>query len=223
MIIAIDGPTASGKGTVARRLAAHYGLPCLDTGLLYRGVAARLIREGEAPGDEDAAERAARSLKLKGMDERELRSARAGAAASVVAAMPRVRAALKDLQHDFAAQDGGAVLDGRDIGTVICPDAEIKIYVTADDQTRAGRRHKELVERGRDITLAQVLTDLRDRDARDSARASAPRVGSAHISASKPSSSSVAGTQPGSNSRARRTSLRAFTSAACRVSPLGRP
>lgn len=183
MIIAIDGPTASGKGTVARRLAAHYGLPCLDTGLLYRGVAARLIREGEAPGDEDAAERAARSLKLKGMDERELRSARAGAAASVVAAMPRVRAALKDLQHDFAAQDGGAVLDGRDIGTVICPDADVKIWVDADPAERARRRHAELEGRGEDISYEEVLAQLRERDERDSGRPDAPmkRASDAHL------------------------------------------
>lgn len=183
MIIAIDGPTASGKGTVARRLAAHYGLPCLDTGLLYRGVAARLIREGDAPGDEDAAERAARSLKLKGMDESELRSARAGAAASVVAAMPRVRAALKDLQRDFAAQDGGAVLDGRDIGTVICPDADVKIWVDADPAERARRRHAELEGRGEDISYEEVLAQLRERDERDSGRPDAPmkRASDAHL------------------------------------------
>ena len=183
MIIAIDGPTASGKGTVARRLAAHYGLPCLDTGLLYRGVAARLIREGDAPGDEDAAERAARSLKLKGMDESELRSARAGAAASVVAAMPRVRAALKDLQRDFAAQDGGAVLDGRDIGTVICPDADVKIWVDADPAERARRRHTELEGRGEDISYEEVLAQLRERDERDSGRPDAPmkRASDAHL------------------------------------------
>ncbi|WP_022696700.1 (d)CMP kinase [Euryhalocaulis caribicus] len=183
MIIAIDGPTASGKGTVARRLAAHYGLPCLDTGLLYRGVAARLIREGDAPGDEDAAERAARSLKLKGMDESELRSARAGAAASVVAAMPRVRAALKDLQRDFAAQEGGAVLDGRDIGTVICPDADVKIWVDADPAERARRRHAELEGRGEDISYEEVLAQLRERDERDSGRPDAPmkRASDAHL------------------------------------------
>jgi len=183
MIIAIDGPTASGKGTVARRLAAHYGLPCLDTGLLYRGVAARLIREGDTPGDEDAAERAARSLKLKGMDESELRSARAGAAASVVAAMPRVRAALKDLQRDFAAQDGGAVLDGRDIGTVICPDADVKIWVDADPAERARRRHTELEGRGEDISYEEVLAQLRERDERDSGRPDAPmkRASDAHL------------------------------------------
>ncbi|MBA4802390.1 MAG: (d)CMP kinase [Euryhalocaulis sp.] len=183
MIIAIDGPTASGKGTVARRLAAHYGLPCLDTGLLYRGVAARLIREGDAPGDEDAAERAARSLKLKGMDESELRSARAGAAASVVAAMPRVRAALKDLQRDFAVQDGGAVLDGRDIGTVICPGADVKIWVDANPAERARRRHAELEGRGEDISYEEVLAQLRERDERDSGRPDAPmkRASDAHL------------------------------------------
>lgn len=165
--VAIDGPAAAGKGTISRAVAEHFGFAHLDTGLLYRAVGQRTL------AGEDAAD-AARALRPDDLEHPDLRTAEAAQAASRVAAIPEVRAALLDFQRAFARRMGGAVLDGRDIGTVICPDAEIKIYVTADDQTRAGRRHKELVERGRDITLAQVLTDLRDRDARDSARASAP-------------------------------------------------
>lgn len=165
--VAIDGPAAAGKGTISRAVAEHFGFAHLDTGLLYRAVGQRTL------AGEDATE-AARALRPDDLEHPDLRTAEAAQAASRVAAIPEVRAALLDFQRAFARRMGGAVLDGRDIGTVICPDAEIKIYVTADDQTRAGRRHKELVERGRDITLAQVLTDLRDRDARDSARASAP-------------------------------------------------
>lgn len=182
MIIAIDGPTASGKGTVAKRLAAHYRLAFLDTGLLYRGVAAALIRE-RCEGDEDAAERLARELDLDAYEESELRSARAGAQASVVASMPRVRAALKQLQRDFAAQDGGAVLDGRDIGTVICPDADVKIWVDAAPEIRAARRHAELERRGETITYEDVLAQLKERDERDASRKNAPmqRADDAHL------------------------------------------
>ncbi len=182
MIIAIDGPTASGKGTVAKRLAAHYRLAFLDTGLLYRGVAAALIRKG-CEGDEDAAERLARDLDLDSFGEAELRSARAGAEASKVASMPRVRAALKQLQRDFAAQDGGAVLDGRDIGTVICPDADVKIWVDAAPEIRAGRRHDELERRGETISFDEVLTQLKERDGRDASRPDAPmkRASDAHL------------------------------------------
>lgn len=165
--VAIDGPAAAGKGTISKAVAAHFGFAHLDTGLLYRAVGARVL-DGADPLA------AARALVAEDLEAEGLRVPEVAQAASKVAVLPEVRAALVDFQRAFARRAGGAVLDGRDIGTVICPDAEIKIYVTADDQTRAGRRHKELVERGRDITLAQVLTDLRDRDARDSARASAP-------------------------------------------------
>ncbi|WP_134726590.1 (d)CMP kinase [Paracoccus luteus] len=157
--IAIDGPAASGKGTIARALAARFGLPHLDTGLLYRAV-------GALGGDPVAA---ARGLTAADLARPDLRSAEAGQAASRVAAIPEVRAALVDFQRRFALQDPGAVLDGRDIGTVICPDAAVKLYVVADDATRAARRAAEL---GADP--AEMLAQLRERDARDSARATAP-------------------------------------------------
>lgn len=173
VIIAIDGPAASGKGTLARRLAAHYGLPHLDTGLLYRAVAARCLGRLE---DEAASEDAARTLDVATLDPEALRTAELGEAASVVAARPSVRAALLALQHRFAAQPGGAVLDGRDIGTVICPKAEAKLFVTAAPEVRAARRFRELEGRGEPATFEAVLADIRKRDARDSARSSAPLV-----------------------------------------------
>ncbi|GLK62800.1 (d)CMP kinase [Paracoccus kondratievae] len=157
--IAIDGPAASGKGTIARALAHHFGFAHLDTGLLYRAVGAK-------GGDPVAA---ARSLTPDDLARDDLRSARAGQAASRVAAIPEVRAALVEFQRRFARSEPGAVLDGRDIGTVICPDAELKLYVTANDEIRARRRAKEL---GADE--AQMLRELRERDARDVARAVAP-------------------------------------------------
>lgn len=173
MIIAIDGPAASGKGTLARRLAAHYGLPHLDTGLLYRAVGARCLAAGVL-GDAAAATAVARALDAADLDPDALRSAEVGEAASVVAANPDVRAALLDLQRRFAAQPGGAVLDGRDIGTVICPDAPAKLFVTASPAVRAQRRHKELVGRGDAVSYDEVLADIRRRDERDSNRAAAP-------------------------------------------------
>ena len=136
-VIAIDGPAASGKGTLARRLAAHFGLPHLDTGLLYRATACALLDEGLPLDDIEAAVAAARGLSLTDFDEKRLRAREMGEAASVVAAMPPVRAALVDMQRSFAARPEGAVLDGRDIGTVICPDAPVKIFVTATPETRA--------------------------------------------------------------------------------------
>ena len=157
--IAIDGPAASGKGTIARALAAHYGFAHLDTGLLYRAV-------GTRGGDPVAA---ARALEPADLARPGLRTAEAGIAASIVAAIPEVRAALVDFQRRFAAQEPGAILDGRDIGTAICPHAEVKLYVIADDRTRAQRRAAEL-DADEDETLAQ----LRDRDARDSTRAATP-------------------------------------------------
>jgi cytidylate kinase len=174
MIIAIDGPAASGKGTLAKRLAVHYGLPHLDTGLLYRGVARSLLDAGASLEDATAATRAAEALDLSALDEGRLRGAEMGEAASVVAAVPSVRAALLALQRRFAADPRGAVLDGRDIGTVICPDAEVKIFVTASPEERARRRHRELVGRGEAAAFETVLDDIRRRDARDGARSSAP-------------------------------------------------
>jgi cytidylate kinase len=174
MIIAIDGPAASGKGTIARRVAAHYGLPHLDTGLLYRAVAAALIVEQRDLYDEAAAVAAARGLGLTDFDDATLRTRQMGEAASVVAAMPGVRAALIEAQRAFAARPGGAVLDGRDIGTVICPDAEVKIFVTASPAARAQRRALELVQRGEKADYQAILADILRRDARDSNRAAAP-------------------------------------------------
>ena len=174
MIIAIDGPAASGKGTLAKRLAVHFGLPHLDTGLLYRGVARSLLDAGASLEDAPAATLAAETLDLSALDEARLRGAEMGEAASVVAAVPSVRAALLALQRRFAADPRGAVLDGRDIGTVICPDAEVKIFVTASPEERARRRHRELVGRGEAAAFETVLDDIRRRDARDGARSSAP-------------------------------------------------
>jgi CMP/dCMP kinase len=173
-VIAIDGPAASGKGTLARRLAEHYGLPHLDTGLLYRAVACSLIDEGLPLDDVTAAEAAARGLSLTEFDPERLRSREMGEASSVVAAIPAVRAALIDMQRSFAARPEGAVLDGRDIGTVICPKATVKIFVTASPETRAQRRALELASRGEDVDYAAILEDVRARDARDSERALAP-------------------------------------------------
>ena len=165
--IAIDGPAAAGKGTIARAVAAHFGVPHLDTGLLYRATGARVL-DGETP------EQAARNLTPEDLTRDGLRTAEAGQAASRVAAIPEVRAALVRFQRDFAARPGGAVLDGRDIGTVICPDAGAKLYVTASDAARAHRRWLELTAAGQEINEAHVLADLRERDARDSARETAP-------------------------------------------------
>ncbi|MBL1257046.1 (d)CMP kinase [Methylocystis sp. Sn-Cys] len=173
-IIAIDGPAASGKGTLARKLAAHYGLPHLDTGLLYRATACALLDEGLPLDDVDAAVEAARGLSLTDFDETRLRARDMGEAASVVAAMPAVRAALVDMQRAFAARPEGAVLDGRDIGTVICPAARVKIFVTASPETRAQRRALELAGRGEEVDYNAILDDVRKRDARDSERSAAP-------------------------------------------------
>ena len=174
MIIALDGPAASGKGTLARRLAQHFGLPHLDTGLLYRATARALIEAGERLDDERRAVEAARGLALMDFDEELLRGREMGEAASVVAAIPAVRAALFDMQRSFASRPDGAVLDGRDIGTVICPDAKVKIFVTASPETRANRRALELARRGEKVNYADVLEDIRKRDERDSGRSSAP-------------------------------------------------
>jgi len=174
MIIAIDGPTASGKGTLSKRLAEHYALPRLDTGALYRGVGLALLDAGADPADAIAATAAARALNLSAIDETRIRSAAVSAAASVVAAIPEVRAALFDAQRAFAAQPAGAVLDGRDIGTVICPNAQVKLFVTASLAERARRRHLELIAQGETVDLAAVQSQIETRDRRDSSRADAP-------------------------------------------------
>ena len=174
MIIAIDGPAASGKGTLAKRLAAAYGLPHLDTGLLYRGTARAVLDVGGDLHDPAAAVRAAETLDLLDFDEIRLRGKDMGEAASVVAAVPAVRAALVAVQRSFAGRPAGAVLDGRDIGTVICPDAHAKIFVTASAEARARRRHLELEGRGESVDAAAVLADIRRRDERDSGRSAAP-------------------------------------------------
>lgn len=173
-VIAIDGPAASGKGTLARRLAQYYKLPHLDTGLLYRATACALIDEGLSLEDASAAEEAARGLSLNEFDPERLRSREIGEASSVVASIPAVRAALIEMQQNFAARPEGAVLDGRDIGTVICPNARIKIFVTASPETRAQRRALELAGRGEPADFNLILEDVRKRDARDSARQTAP-------------------------------------------------
>lgn len=174
MIIALDGPAASGKGTIARRLAAHFRLPHLDTGLLYRAVGAKALAENVNFEDAAALERLAGAFDLAALDPESLKSGAIGEAASRVAALPPVRAKLLNLQQDFAHQPGGAVLDGRDIGTVIAPQAEVKIFVTATPEARAARRLRELLQRGEAVTYDQVLADILKRDERDSGRASAP-------------------------------------------------
>jgi len=174
MIIAIDGTTSSGKGTLAKRLAAHYGLPHLDTGLLYRAVGKAAIDAGVALDDEAGCAALAAEIDLKDFDERELRTAGVGAAASIVAVLGDVRRALFDLQRTFAKRKGGAVLDGRDIGTVIAPDADVKLWVDAAVEERARRRFVELSGMGEATTQAAVLLQLKERDARDSQRKDAP-------------------------------------------------
>lgn len=174
MIIAIDGPAASGKGTLAKRLAAHYRLPHLDSGLLYRGVGFALLQSGRAPDDREAAIAAAKAYDPARFPEDSLKSDEVARAASVVAAIPEVRAALVSLQRSFASTPPGAVIDGRDIGTVIAPDADVKIFVTASPQERARRRILELRGRGLDVDEAGVLADILARDARDMNRAIAP-------------------------------------------------
>ncbi len=174
MIIALDGTTSSGKGTLAKRLAAHYRLPHLDTGLLYRAVAKAALDTGIDLKDEPACARLAADIDLADFDERELRSASVGAAASVVASLGDVRRALFELQRKFAQQAGGAVLDGRDIGTVIAPDADVKLWVDAAVEERARRRFRELSAMGEAVTEHGVLMQLEERDKRDSQRKDAP-------------------------------------------------
>lgn len=174
MIIAIDGPAASGKGTLAKRLAAHFGLPHLDTGLLYRAVALALLDAGTPLSDSAAAALAAEELDVTRLDDARLRGHSMGEAASVVSAYQPVRDALLDRQRRFAAQRPGAVLDGRDIGSLVCPLAEVKLFVTAAPEERARRRHLELLARGEPADYTAILADIRRRDERDATRAVAP-------------------------------------------------
>jgi cytidylate kinase len=182
-VVAIDGPVAAGKGTLARMVAAHFGFGYLDTGALYRAVGSKVLRLGGDPADAAFAAKAAESLDGADLAAQDLRAEAVGLAASKVAAIPGVRAALLDYQRRYAAHppggEPGAVLDGRDIGTVVCPDAHVKLFVTASDSVRAGRRHKELLSRqqsegGETIDFEQVLADLRRRDAQDQSRQAAP-------------------------------------------------
>ncbi len=175
MIIAVDGPTASGKGTIAKALAAHFGLPHLDTGLLYRAVGRQCALNGGNPDDPDDA-LAACAFPDHLLADPELRSEASGGFASRVSVHPEVRAALYDRQRKFATQPGGAVLDGRDIGTVIAPEAEVKLFVVASVSARAERRFREMQAAGRTVVLAEIAADLEARDARDRTRSEAPLV-----------------------------------------------
>ncbi|MHA1180462.1 MAG: (d)CMP kinase [Alphaproteobacteria bacterium] len=174
MIIAIDGPAASGKGTLAKLVARHWGLPCLDTGLLYRAVARDVHARGFRLPDTWSAVALARSLDPSSLDDPGLRSPGTGEWASIVASISEVRAALLDYQRAFAAQPGGAVLDGRDIGTVVCPAADVKIFVTASPEVRARRRFLERQAQSEAVTYERGLADIQRRDARDAGRESAP-------------------------------------------------
>jgi len=175
MIVAVDGPAASGKGTIARALARHFGLPHMDTGLLYRAVALNLLQWHGDPESEFAAARACDFAQID-FEDPELKTEAVGGIASRISAYPMVRAALVERQRAFARQEGGAVLDGRDIGTVIAPDADVKLFVTAAPDVRARRRFDELTRIGRHAHYEDVLADIRARDERDSHRAAAPLV-----------------------------------------------
>ena len=179
MIIAIDGTLASGKGTIARRLSGWYGLAYMDTGRLYRATGVAALNKNADFEDEDALADVARTLDLNDYSEESLRTAEAGQAASKVAAIPAVRATLLQLQRDFAHQPKGAVLDGRDIGTVVCPDADVKLWVDADVEVRAERRRKELTEKGETLSLDEMIAQLKERDDRDKNRTDAPMIAAA--------------------------------------------
>ena len=173
IVIAVDGPAASGKGTIARALAAHFDLPHMDSGLLYRAVALNLLQTGGDPESEFAATRAC-DISQTNFSDPELKSEGVGGIASRISTYSAVRAALLERQQAFARQTGGAVIDGRDIGTVIAPEADVKLFVTASVEARAERRWKEMHERGQDVALADIAADIRRRDDRDANRADAP-------------------------------------------------
>lgn len=173
-VIAIDGPAASGKGTLARRLAARYGYHHLDTGLTYRAVAHALLTDDQPLDDEALAAKTALTIDLSGLDRSVLSAHDIGEAASKVAVMPAVRRALVEAQRRFATKLPGAVLDGRDIGTVVCPNARVKLFVTASPETRARRRTAEIIANGKPADEAQILADIRKRDERDSGRSDSP-------------------------------------------------
>jgi len=179
VIIAVDGPAAAGKGTIARALARHFKFHFLDTGTLYRRVGLAMLRDNFDLRDAKAAAAIAKNLKAEIFRDDEMRSEAAAAAASIVAVIPEVRVALLDFQRDFAASEPGAVLDGRDIGTVVCPEAQVKLYITASPEVRARRRHAELQSTGADLSFDSVLEDIKRRDERDRARAAAPLVAAA--------------------------------------------
>ena len=174
MIIAIDGPAASGKGTLAKRIAAHFGFHHLDTGLLYRAVARDMRASNSALDNPDDAAKAAQNLDPATLDDPTLRHPGLGSAASLIAQIPSVRTILRDFQQRFAHQPPGAVLDGRDIGTVVCPDADVKIFVVADTDVRAERRYLELSQRGEAVTREGIFETIASRDKRDSERVDSP-------------------------------------------------
>lgn len=174
--VAIDGPAAAGKGTISRAVAAHFGFAHLDTGLLYRAVGKKALAYKRTSFYPEVAERLARDLTPEDLKAGDLRTAEVAEAASKVAAIPQVRAVLLEFQRDFARREGGAVLDGRDIGTVVCPDADVKLFVTASPEVRARRRFLELSEAGAEVTFESVLEDVIARDKRDAERATSPMV-----------------------------------------------
>lgn len=174
MIIAIDGPAASGKGTLAKKLAEHFGLDYLDTGSIYRALGYKILEAGGNPEDEEFAVKTAKTITEKDLENSHLYDEGIGRAASIIAAIPKVREVLFKFQRDFASHSKGAVLDGRDIGTVICPDADLKFYITADIEARAERRYKQLQNKGVSVIYQSVLEDLQLRDERDSGRKVAP-------------------------------------------------
>ena len=178
-VIAIDGPAASGKGTLAQRIARHLGYAWLDTGLLYRAVARDVLASGAAPEDETAAIAAAGRLVPGSLGDPTMRNKEMDEAASIVAAVPQVRALILDYQRDFARRPPGAVIDGRDIGTVVCPDADVKIFVTAEPHVRAARRYRDLLAKGERATLEDVLQTILARDRRDRERAASPLMAAA--------------------------------------------
>jgi len=183
MIIAVDGPVAAGKGTLARRIAARYGFKYLDTGALYRAVGLFLLQNNQDPNDADLALIAAQKVSEIDPENPALRNEETGNAASIVAANQHVRTALLSYQREVAEVKPGAVLDGRDIGTVVCPNAPVKLFITASPEVRAQRRYEELIAKGQNVTMDAVLTDLQARDARDQGRKSAPltKADDAHL------------------------------------------